>query len=65
MKPTPNTEALDVCLEEMVRALHAAVSRAIPHVNDDPALVDRALADCHEILGVVLEGNVAEWLSDR
>jgi hypothetical protein len=65
MTPVPNLEALDLCLEEMVRALHAAVSRAIPHVSDDPALVDRALADCTEILDVVLEGNVAEWLSDR
>jgi hypothetical protein len=65
MTPAPTTEALDGFLEEMVRALHAAVGRAIPHVSDDPALVDRALADCKEILDVVLTGNVTEWLGER
>jgi hypothetical protein len=65
MTPAPHAEALDGFLEEMVRALHAAVGRAIPHVTDDPALVDQALADCKEILEVVLTGNVAEWLGDR
>jgi hypothetical protein len=47
-----------------VQALHAAVNRALPHVTDDPELVDRALQDCREILEVVLEGNVTEWLAD-
>jgi hypothetical protein len=56
------TRALDEHLKEMVLALHAAVNRAIPHINDDPALVDQALRDCEEILEVVLDGNVAEWL---
>ena len=59
-----NTHALDEHLKEMVLALHAAVNRAMPHVNDDPALVDQALRDCQEILEVVLEGNVTEWLGD-
>ena len=64
MTQAPNTVALDEAMEEMVRALHSAVNRAIPHVNDDPELVDQALRDCTEILDVVLEGNVAEWLGD-
>ena len=62
MTQAPNTEALDAAMEEMVRALHTAVNRALPHVKDDPELVDRALSDCTEILDVVLEGNVSEWL---
>lgn len=62
MTQAPNTEALDEAMEEMVRALHAAVGRALPHVIDDPKLVDQALRDCTEILDVVLEGNVSEWL---
>lgn len=62
MTQAPNTEALDEAMEEMVRALHAAVTRALPHVTDDPTLVDQALRDCTEILDVVLEGNVSEWL---
>jgi hypothetical protein len=64
MTEAPNTRALDQHLREMVQALHAAVSRAMPHVTDDPELVDRALQDCREILEVVLEGNVTEWLAD-
>jgi hypothetical protein len=62
MTQAPNARALDEHLQEMVLALHAAVSRAMSHLNDDPALVDRAIRDCEEILDVVLEGNVAEWL---
>ena len=62
MTQASNARALDEHLQEMVLALHAAVSRAMPHLNDDPALVDRAIRDCEEILDVVLEGNVAEWL---
>jgi hypothetical protein len=59
----PNTDALDEHMKEMVQALHAAVNRAMPHVKNDPALVDRALEDCREILEVVLDGDVAEWLA--
>jgi len=65
MTRAPNTQALDAYVEEMVRALHAAVARALPHVHDDPALVDQALRDCAEILDVVLDGDVEEWLGDR
>ncbi len=62
MTPAPNTRALDEHMKEMVLALHAAVRGAMPHVKDDPTLVDQALRDCQEILDVVLEGNVSEWL---
>jgi len=57
-----NTQALDDHMKELVLALHAAVNRAMPHVKDDPGLVDQALRDCREILEVVLDGNVSEWL---
>lgn len=62
MTRLPHTDALDEHLKEMVLALHAAVNRAMPHVRDDPTLVEQALRDCEEILDVVLEGNVSEWL---
>ena len=62
MPLAPNTVALDEHLKEVVRALHAAVNRAVPHVNDDSALVDRAIRDCQEILDVVIAGNVSEWI---
>ncbi|OLB37072.1 MAG: hypothetical protein AUI04_17330 [Candidatus Rokubacteria bacterium 13_2_20CM_2_64_8] len=58
-----NARALDEHLEAMVLALHAAVNRAMPHVKDDPALVDQALRDCEEILEVILDGDVAGWLA--
>lgn len=63
MPQAPNTGVLDEHLKEMVRALHAAVNRALPHVQDDPVLVDQAIRDCKEILGVVIEGKVSEWIS--
>jgi hypothetical protein len=62
MTPAPNTRALDEYMEELVRALHAAVKGAQPHLRDDPDLVDRAIRDCREILEVVLDGDVAAWL---
>ena len=62
VQAAPDTEALDEHLKEVVRALHAAVNRAMPHVKDDPALVDKAIQDCKEMLDVVLEGNVSEWI---
>lgn len=62
MTDAPNFQALDEHMQEMVLALHAAVKGAMPHIKDDPALVDQAIRDCEEILEVVLEGNVAEWL---
>ena len=64
MTATPPSRALYDHLQEMVLAIHAAVNRAMPHLNDDPGLVDRAIRDCQEILDVVLDGNVAEWLGD-
>ena len=62
MPQAPNTEALDEHLKVMIQALHGAVSRAMPHVKDDPKLVDKAIQDCKEILDVVIEGSVSEWL---
>jgi hypothetical protein len=35
----------------------------MPHLKDDPKIVDQAIQDCQEILDVVLEGNVKEWVS--
>ncbi len=62
MPQAQNTEALDEHLKAVIQALHGAVSRAMPHVKDDPKLVDNAIRDCTEILDVVIEGNVSEWL---
>lgn len=65
MSTAPNTEALDSYMYQLVRALHGAVRHALPHVNDDPQLVDQTLQDCTEILDVILKGDVAQWLADE
>ena len=63
MEAAPNTEALDEQFKEFIQALKSAVSSAMPHLKDDPKAVDKALSDCKEILDVVMEGNVKEWLA--
>ena len=61
MAQATNTEKLDEHVKEIVNALHSAVNWAMPHRND-PKIADKAINDCKEILDVVLEGNVSEWL---
>ena len=58
----PNTEKLDEHLLEVVRALHGAVKQGISH-KDENKVMDRAINDCKEILDVILEGDVKEWLN--
>ena len=59
---TPNTEKLDEHLQEVVRALRGAVKQGVSHLNDSKT-VDNAIADCREILDVIMAGKVAEWLN--
>jgi hypothetical protein len=61
MAQATNTNELDEHVKEIVNALHSAVNWAMPHRND-PKIADKAINDCKEILDVVLEGNVSEWL---
>lgn len=61
MPQAPHTVELDEHLKEVIQALHGAVNWAMPHVGD-PKIVDKAIRDCKEILDVVLEGKVLEWL---
>jgi hypothetical protein len=58
----PTTEQLDEHLLEVVRALHGAVKQGVSH-KDDPKIMDTAIADCKEILDVIMAGNVKEWLN--
>jgi len=59
---TANIEKLDEHLLEVVRALHGAVKQGVSHSND-PKFMDNAIADCKEILDVIMAGNVSEWLN--
>jgi len=63
MQAAPNTEALDQQFKEFIQALKSAVGSAMPHLKDDPKVVEKAIENCKEILDVELEGKVKEWLS--
>ena len=56
-----NLDKLDEHLKVVVQALHGAVKQGIPHVKE-PKIVDKALADCQEILDEIMAGHVKEWL---
>ena len=58
----PNTEKLDEHLLEVVRAVHGAVKQGLSHTKD-AKLMDKAIADCKEILDVIMAGQVKEWLN--
>jgi hypothetical protein len=57
----PNPEKLDEHLLEVVRALHSAVKQGISH-KGDAKVMDTSIHDCKEILDVIMEGKVDEWL---
>ena len=59
-QPTPNAEPLDEHLLEVVRALHGAVKQGVSHA-DDAKITDQAIADCKEILDVIMAGKINEW----
>ena len=61
-KAATNIEKLDEHLLEVVRALQGAVRRGVSHSND-PKFMDNAIADCKEILDVIIAGRVTEWLN--
>ena len=61
MAQAPHTVELDEHLKEVVAALHQAVNYGLPHVNE-PEVVDKAIEDCKEVLDVVMEGKVSEWI---
>jgi hypothetical protein len=56
-----NLDKLDEHLKVVVQALEGAVKQGIPHVKE-PEIVDKAVADCKEILDEIMAGHVKEWL---
>ncbi len=62
LEPIPFTHALDEFLRDIVRALHAAVTRGVASAKTDPAQTDRALGDCKEMIDTVMAGRVEEWI---
>lgn len=63
VEAAPHTEELDECLKDMIQAVYAACNAAMPHLHDsDPAVADQAIEDCEEVLGLVMDGKVDDWL---
>ena len=47
----------------MIQTVYGACSTAVSHVNDDSKTTDNAINDCEEILSVVMDGQVDEWVA--
>jgi hypothetical protein len=62
IEPTAIAEPLDAFLREVIQTLHTAVSQGMR--AEDPAVAERSLRDCKEILDVIMAGNVKEWLGE-
>lgn len=59
----PNTYKLDEYLKDIIQAIYSACSTATAHMNENEKTVDKALNDCEEVLGMVMEGHVDEWVA--
>ena len=60
IEPTPIAEPLDKFLLDVVQTLHTAVNQGMR--ADDPRVTEKSIQDCKEILDVIMEGNVKEWI---
>ena len=60
--PTPLAEPLDDYLREVVQTLHAAVNQGMRHAAEDAHAASEQIADCEEIIDVIMAGDVKEWL---
>ena len=63
--PTPIAAPLDEFLREVVQTLHAAVNQGIQRGQDDLQAAEKAIEDCTEIIGVIMSGNVQEWIGQE
>ncbi len=61
--PTAISAPLDDYLREVVQTLQAAVNQGMRRAADDPRAAGPQIADCEEIIGVIMSGDVSEWLS--
>jgi hypothetical protein len=59
---TPLAAPLDNYLREIVQTLQTAVNQGIRRVSDDPGAATQQIADCEEILQVIMSGDVNQWL---
>ena len=62
MTPTPIAQPLDDYLREVVQTLHTVVNQGMRRAADDPRAPNPRIADCQEILGVIMAGDIHDWL---
>jgi hypothetical protein len=62
VEAVPTTYKLDEYLKDVIQAVYGACSSASSHFNDDPKTADNAIKDSEEILNVVMDGQVDEWI---
>ncbi len=63
--PTTIAAPLDDYLREVVQTLHTAVAQGMRRAAADPSAATPQIMDCQEILGVIMAGEVAEWLGNE
>ena len=59
----PNAYKLDEYLKDMIQAVYSACGTATAHMKDDEKAVAKALEDSEEVLDMVMEGHVEEWVA--
>ena len=62
IEPTQLSQPLDDYLREVVQTLHTAVNQGMRRAADDPRAATPQIADCEDIIGVIMTGDVKEWL---
>jgi hypothetical protein len=60
--PTPIAAPLDDYLREVVQTLHTAVNQGMRKAADDPKAATPQIADCEEIISVIMAGDVKDWV---
>ena len=60
--PTPIAAPLDDYLREVVQTLHTAVNQGMRKAADDPKAATPQIADCEEIISVIMAGDVHDWV---
>src|SRR5207302_10082397 len=59
---TAIAQPLDDYLREVVQTLHTAVNQGMRRAADDPKAATPQIADCEEIISVIMAGDVKDWV---
>lgn len=63
VEAVPNTYKLDEFLKDMIQSVYGACTTATAHLKDEnPEVIDKAIDDCEEALGLIMEGKVDDWV---